>query len=532
MSQSPQSLNDKSGIAGYQAAWNALNTLLSRGGSLSGRERNCVFLNCRTEDVRFANASAVSGFDFPDDARGIALTDWDHDGDIDLWVNNRTSPRLRFLRNERKRTNDFVAFHLEGTESNRDGIGARVEVRLKKSGLPLTNSLRAGDGYLSQSSKWLHFGLGRGAAIEGVSVDWPGGENEEFRGVEPGRHYMLRQGKGRATGWQRPGGKAVLESSKNPSRAGGAVAQIFLPRPVPLPEINYRSGSSEKTLATNGQPLLLLLYASWCPNCVIELKELTENAEKLGSVGLDVLALAVDGLETDGAQDSIAQADELMQRIGFPFQTGHAAHTTLEKLGHVQDVLFEIRSEFAVPLGFLMDGDRNLIAIYRGPAQLETLLYDVNRISRGEAEMRDIAIPFPGKWYTLHPERPALLELLADHFQQQQLPNDSIHYLEMSLSELNHAAAANHVRGRLAGLQYKLGSNALAAKLNAEAESRFRETLKHRPHYAPAHHNLGVALYAQGKLQESEASLLRALELSPGNSRVLQNLDIVRKALK
>ena len=72
--------------------------MTSQGVSWSGRERNCAFLN--TGRRRFANISAVSGFDFLDDGRGLALCDWDHDGDLDVWVTNRNAPRVRFLRND------------------------------------------------------------------------------------------------------------------------------------------------------------------------------------------------------------------------------------------------------------------------------------------------------------------------------------------------------------------------------------------------------------------------------------------------
>ena len=69
-----------------------INELLDSGASLSGHERNCFFLN--TGGGKFATASATRGFDFYDDARVVARSDWDHDGDIDLWFANRTAPRL------------------------------------------------------------------------------------------------------------------------------------------------------------------------------------------------------------------------------------------------------------------------------------------------------------------------------------------------------------------------------------------------------------------------------------------------------
>ena len=80
-SQSPTSLSDSAEASEYLNAWTALGKLLASGRSLSGRERNCCFLNLGGST--FADVSAVSGFDFPDDARGLAVVDWDADGDLD-----------------------------------------------------------------------------------------------------------------------------------------------------------------------------------------------------------------------------------------------------------------------------------------------------------------------------------------------------------------------------------------------------------------------------------------------------------------
>ena len=58
--------------------------------------------------ARFANVSAVSGIDFPEDGRALCLVDWDHDGDLDFWLSNRTAPQLRFLRNDNAGGNHYL----------------------------------------------------------------------------------------------------------------------------------------------------------------------------------------------------------------------------------------------------------------------------------------------------------------------------------------------------------------------------------------------------------------------------------------
>ena len=57
--------------------------------------------------------------------------DWDFDGDLDLWIANRSGPQVRFLRNDLVTPHHFLAIRLEGKTCNRDAIGARVELTLK-----------------------------------------------------------------------------------------------------------------------------------------------------------------------------------------------------------------------------------------------------------------------------------------------------------------------------------------------------------------------------------------------------------------
>ncbi|HUS38254.1 MAG TPA: VCBS repeat-containing protein, partial [Pirellulales bacterium] len=70
---------------------------LKRGVSWSGREPNRCFLNLGNS--KFSDISGVSGLDSEGDGRAAAIVDWDRDGDLDIWLTNRTAPRLSLLRN-------------------------------------------------------------------------------------------------------------------------------------------------------------------------------------------------------------------------------------------------------------------------------------------------------------------------------------------------------------------------------------------------------------------------------------------------
>ena len=236
--------------------------MIVEGRSFSGNERNCFFLNtgaAAAAEGRFANISAVSGLDYPDDARAVALVDWDHDGDQDMWISNRNAPRLRLMRNEAPRTNHFLALRLEGTgkTTSRDAIGARVEVVLANpppaTGEPAggaqprsVQTLRAGEGFLAQSSKWLHFGLGAAGAVDQVIVHWPGGEVEQFSGIDVDHRYRLTQGSGTPQDVTAPDRKTKLVPSIQKISPSTQVARIPLVEWLPAPKSPYTDFDGKK----------------------------------------------------------------------------------------------------------------------------------------------------------------------------------------------------------------------------------------------------------------------------------------------
>ncbi|MFT4550691.1 MAG: peroxiredoxin [Verrucomicrobiales bacterium] len=528
MSQSPTDSQSKGQIEKYRAGWTALNTLLSQGGSLSGRERNCVFMSCGSDaemDPKFANVSALSGFDFSDDARGIALTDWDHDGDVDLWVNNRTAPRLRLMKNQTPASSGFVAFKLIGTRSNRDAIGARVAVEV--GGAPvLVRSVQAGGGYLSQSSKWLHFGFPADAVLKSVTVIWPGGEDESFSGVAAGAQWILKEGKGKASSWRRQGGTPNLVASVPKLPAPTAQAAVVLPRRIPAPQLEYVTAAGGVAPVEPGSgALLLLFYAHWCPNCHAELKSITANAAQLRAAGLDVLALSVD--PEPSAREA---ADRKLAAIGFPFASGHATETTIAKLKHLENMLFELQIAPVVPFGFMLDARGDFYATYRGQVTVDLLASDAALASASQQQIRDASVPFPGRWYTLHPGEVSILELLADHYQEP-YPAEAVRYLDRALPQLP-VSRAGRVKQRLAGLQYQIGSKDLAEGRSSAAERCFRAAVAHKPDYAAAQHDLGAALFRLGNLEEAALHFEKTLDLLPGNARAQANLDLVRKEIE
>ncbi|MCA8948691.1 MAG: ASPIC/UnbV domain-containing protein, partial [Planctomycetes bacterium] len=194
-SQSPSITADAAALAdpaSYLAGWAALAELVDRGYSWSGHERHCVFVN-RGGAAGFADVSALSGLDFADDGRACVALDLDGDGDRDLVFKNRSGPQLRMLTNVHA-PGRALAVRLRGVAGshNTGAIGARVE--LVAGDRRLVRCVTAGDGYLGQASRWLHFGLAGVPAPERLRVCWPGGVEQEFAVPPAARRLVLVQG--------------------------------------------------------------------------------------------------------------------------------------------------------------------------------------------------------------------------------------------------------------------------------------------------------------------------------------------------
>ena len=142
--------------------------------------------------VTDATREAGAAWSEPRVARGLAAGDLDNDGRVDAIVVAQQGP-LAFLHNRTESpAGHYVRFQLEGTASNRDGIGAVVTVTASGRA---RRSWRAGGGsYQSASDPRLHFGLGTAARIDQVEVRWPSGRIDRYRSLAADREYRLREG--------------------------------------------------------------------------------------------------------------------------------------------------------------------------------------------------------------------------------------------------------------------------------------------------------------------------------------------------
>jgi hypothetical protein len=126
--------------------------------------------------------------------RGSAYGDYDNDGDLDLLITANNGP-ARLLRNDGGNRNQALRVHARGTASNRDAIGARVEITLDN-GKKLWNVVKTGSSYCSQSELPLTFGLGTSRKVSAIEVTWPNGRSETARDIGANRSVVFEEGKG------------------------------------------------------------------------------------------------------------------------------------------------------------------------------------------------------------------------------------------------------------------------------------------------------------------------------------------------
>ncbi len=170
------------------------------------------------KDGTFANA--VTASTAGGNVCGIALADYDNDGDLDFYTNGAGEARGLF-RNILTSNNHWAQFTLEGTSSNRSAIGAEILVKAVLDGAVVAQlrQVVAHNSFQSQSDLRQHFGLGNATQIDSVFVHWPSGGQEVFTGLAVDKFYKIIEGQGITTNVQEVKAVAIkfLQIQPNPA---------------------------------------------------------------------------------------------------------------------------------------------------------------------------------------------------------------------------------------------------------------------------------------------------------------------------
>lgn len=160
--------------------------------SLNGNERNCLFRN--NGDGTFTDVGYIDEADRIEDGRGLAILDYNEDGQLDVALRNYLSP-AQLLRNTGG-MNHWLQVQLVGTQSNRDAVGARIAI--VAGGRTQVREVHCGSGFVSASSLVQHFGLGPVTHVDSLRVRWPSGAETQLVDLDVDRRLRVVEGEGLA----------------------------------------------------------------------------------------------------------------------------------------------------------------------------------------------------------------------------------------------------------------------------------------------------------------------------------------------
>jgi len=151
-------------------------------------QHNQLFRNLR--NGRFSLlAPGESGFTEARSSRGAAWGDLNNDGALEIVVNN--IDQVPFLYAPARLSGNWIRVKLGGTKSNRDAVGARVQVTTGK--LTQSGEILAGDSYLSTCDSRLHFGLGEARTVDRLEIRWPSGGTEVHEHLSANCEHVFRE---------------------------------------------------------------------------------------------------------------------------------------------------------------------------------------------------------------------------------------------------------------------------------------------------------------------------------------------------
>lgn len=511
--------------------------MMDAGRSFSGNERNCFFINMG--NGKFSDISGISGLDFPDDGRAISTTDWDGDGDIDMWISNRNGPRLRLMRNDAQKENSFISILLKGngTTVNKDAVGTRVEILGEDnsdSGHQI-QTLRAGQGFLSQSSKWIHFGLNKNLNNISIKINWPDKSVENITGIEPNNRYVIKQGIPTAKSISKRSENLELNFTPALKKAPTQTARIPAITLFKGPKINLKKSGVKVGNDDGRKHQLINLWATWCGPCLEEMAQFRDHKKALEENAIELIALNVDGLGQLNSKSKKPSA--VIKNLKFPFPSVPANEALMNILQRIHDQNVGLNEPLPIPSSFLINPDGNVSVIYKGPVSVEQIIEDTNHSSKVLIERIKASSLVKGSTI----KHPKAIQRLVDHeaslharharnwYTAGDMRGAIHHYEKASKLQPN----SNEISSKLASCYFNFATQLDKQKNKLTAVDFYRKGLKIIPQNNAARNNLAwiLASSSNKNIRNPRESLSIASKLNADtNNQIPQILDTLAAA--
>ena len=159
-------------------------------------------------------------------------SDLNDDGLVDLLVANNGAPGIQLFQNKSTGTGHYIGLYLEGVASNRDAVGAKIEIHTT-AGVQYDQVI-GNSGWASDNGRWMHFGLADQTSVDKVVIKWPSGATEEINELAVDQKYRIKEGEGVVTSSNEVRG--VVQSCQMISSEG--VLNIHIPVPDKIQAIH------------------------------------------------------------------------------------------------------------------------------------------------------------------------------------------------------------------------------------------------------------------------------------------------------
>ena len=157
---------------------------------ISYRQPNKLYLNTGKPRLLNVSQQAGPGLQIAKSSRGAAFSDFNNDGSVDIAVAALDETPLLLI-NQPLAGQNWLWVKLEGTKSNRSGVGARVTVKCGPE--TQTRETKAGGSFASSSDVRAHFGLGPCRHVDEIAVRWPSGNVSTRKDVEAGQVVTVKE---------------------------------------------------------------------------------------------------------------------------------------------------------------------------------------------------------------------------------------------------------------------------------------------------------------------------------------------------
>jgi tetratricopeptide (TPR) repeat protein len=490
----------------YEQAWNAINELVRSDYSWSGYQRNVFFAN--NNDGSFSEVSGVLGLDLIDDCRAYALSDFDHDGRLELVLKNRTGPQVRILRNNLEGIGNSIVFRLRGRTSNRDAIGALVT--LESEATRQTKFISAGSGFASQHTKELFFGLGKASQSVSISVRWPTGMVTRYGNLPVNHRVQIEEGEPnvQATPFE-PGpsharsSAAVFASPPEPETVSTWLIAPLLGPDLRLPDLN---GKVSQLSALRGQPVLLTFFRANCTDSSLQLKLLQKAFADLSAANIALFAVVLSSGNDRVAIDDLVRSAQL----SFPV---HLADERAAGAWNIQyRYLFDRRRDLPSPVSFLLDASGPMIRVYSGVVKPRSVIDDAKSTPETVEGRLARAMPFPGPYYGAALKHDYLSFGIA--FSEYGYADEAQAAFQSAIDDdPGHEVA-----------WFNLGTIYLNKKMYSEARRCLNEAVHLNPRDSDAWNNLGSISGTEEKYDEALQQFTNAAQANPNHLNSVVNM--------